>query len=314
MTRLKWRIIGILFIILALILNDSIQNSEIEFQYLWAKLHLWNQNSGNFDLVSNAKIQFKKPFLFEFTTNSDGLRYTPRYPSKEDWKSWIVGDSFVLGYGVNDSETISNQLEFPNLNLSLDAMGSQIAYEKITFAMSKFPQPETIIWFYNSSDLIDDQIYKNGYKDQRNKTKFLRELMISNRFTYSLFYLYKLYSNSKLPNQYDSEEIIIPELDHPTFEGIQKMKILCDQNKIQFVIVFLPEVIPKDKENLYWAKILSNTKKLNIQHLDYHNLYDPEKYHLPNDMHPNSEAYKMISNAISNDFFTKIGNTQKVAK
>jgi hypothetical protein len=314
MTRLKWSIVGFFVVISSILFHDCFLKSEMEFHYQWAKLHRWNPNSGNFDLVSNAKIKFLQPFSFSFSTNSYGFRVTPKYPVEEEWKTWLVGDSFVLGYGVNDEETISNQLDFPNLNLSLDAMGSQIAYEKIESTIGKIPHPKTIIWFYNSSDLIDDTIYKNGYKEERNRTDFLRNILISNRYFYGLFFLYKKYSQSKLPNQYDANEIIIPDENHPTFEGMNKIKNLCKEYNIKFFVVFLPEVIPKESEEKYWFSILSHLKTLGIDFLDYHKLYNPEIFHLPENMHPNSKAYEKIAKQLNHDLGIKIGNKQKAVR
>lgn len=125
------------------------------------------------------------------TTNSSGMRGRGEYPLarvRGRARILVLGDSFPFGYGVEDDEVVSAQLEairnesFSSqpvevLNLAVSGFGQ--AEELVTYEnFAKGYQPDVVIWFYFSNDIGNNMVSNlyavgSGGKVFRTNERFL---------------------------------------------------------------------------------------------------------------------------------------------
>jgi hypothetical protein len=115
-------------------------------------------------------------------TDHLGFRYNPAHTAQADEKvdeTWIaVGDSFVYGHGVSDTENWVSLLEkgvsarrkkkIQIHNAGVPATGTDQQFIRLKRVIKEY-KPSTVIWVLNFNDAFDDKhtcLYKEVLKNQ----------------------------------------------------------------------------------------------------------------------------------------------------
>jgi hypothetical protein len=122
------------------------------------------------DLEPNVNVivkHFQRIFTMEFSTNEFGFRASEKTDNSKD-QILCIGDSVVMGFGVNDKDTFCKKLDnfqdregkkYQALNLGVDAYGPSAIHLKLKKNIPKL-NPKLLIYFPSKGDEIDEEKFQ----------------------------------------------------------------------------------------------------------------------------------------------------------
>jgi hypothetical protein len=215
----------------------------------------------------------------------------------------LLGDSFVYGYGLNDTETIAYKLEnelnknvnghfFEVLNLGVGGYNTEMEMKRFFEKGEKY-NPDYIILFYFRNDYEDYNAHMNFWtilRDKYNVTGISAGKIIESQLLPSYYrYLFKSFSKNQIFNE-------------KVFFHYKKLISYCKENNIDLLFVAYPA-----------DKIDQNILKKFFEQEDVNSFFLTEigyKYIYPwtigkIDYHPSSYANERVVKEIVNKFFNK---------
>ncbi|MFA6223177.1 MAG: SGNH/GDSL hydrolase family protein [Desulfomonilaceae bacterium] len=318
-------VLGILVVVLAVI-------GELTLRHY---IPSWD-HSGLVELTSTPIVYEMKPNLqivregVEIKTNSDGFRDTnfSGEPKPGEFLIAVLGDSFVFGQGVPQSETMSVILQnllnqsgktqrFRVWNLGVSGYNTeQEAYLLKSFVLPR--KPNWVVVGYNINDCEPIGVDPNSVEKEQHSHEplidrlqnyFLDDLLITQFVKQRAGNLIRLFD----PTWYASNYVQDTLNQYISSNGgwakisslLKQMKLECDSEKIGFTLAILPAMLNFDNYPYKPANdlILSFCKKNSIDCVDIlssfkgHNLM---KYWVSAlDAHPNQSAQRIFANALA---------------
>lgn len=247
-----------------------------------------NDDEIHHKLISNSKGRHvKSEFFTTYEINSLGMRDKPYY-NFSGYNILMLGDSFTEGFGVEDSDTISTNLEklFEQDKIKVEVWNAGVRhYSPLIHSIYVeknigILNPDMIILNLDISDLQDDFVFESCGKKVSGKFTFeqcdnpdlIRKI---HRFLRKNVYLYKLidaeYITPYIGNQLSTltkDKLGKIEFDpifttrfnltdietqphyNRTFSYVKKIKEVADEKNIPFILVTYPygHQVKKD----YW--------------------------------------------------------------
>jgi len=232
---------------------------------------------------------------------------------ENEYRIHIIGSSITLGWGVKKEKTFSDILEKKlNLNKYIKEKYSNITVVNAGIGNTntqhhyylfndqyKFTKPDTLVlqYFINDTEIIKKK--KNNFILKKSYfAAFLYQQILSFSFFGSLDNYYeKLYSES-------SEGWLL------TKKSVQELKKLCSINKINFIIMIIPDLhnLSYDNKliNLY-SKIDKEFTAMGIPVINtYKSLSNnfkknpTDSWVSKSDAHPNAKTHEIIGNNLYN--------------
>lgn len=259
----------------------------------------------------------------KYTTNSLGYRgpLRPYEKYSDKYRILVFGDSFMWGFGVEDSETLpyrlegylNNLLEDNNtevINLGIPGFNIGRAFQWFLVNIKKF-DTDMIIFIYHIGDILENDIINLDSPQSNKETPFLIKIntfFMSN--SYFIRYLEPRFL--ELYYKFKNKKVGISDWEHSEIEknGIfwqaakkrfLMMKDLCQKNGIKFIIILYPNMqnfennpaVPVHK------KIVDFCRENNIICLDllpgFRGLKASEFWATKLDFHPNAKAHDIAA-------------------
>ncbi len=165
-------------------------STDVKNRILSKRLHCLGPEGTWVTLCKNQKIELLLPRIHRVSTDGNGERITQSYslsgaglPAHEPYDEvWMLGDSIVMGYGLNDEESLPYQIHKKSglrvRNLAVDGLGSGSILLRWKRAMDKlypahnrtgdidlnnskrYGKRIIAYWIFHPSDFVDDPIYR----------------------------------------------------------------------------------------------------------------------------------------------------------
>lgn len=273
----------------------------------------------------NASVNISNSeFSYDFNYNSLGLRNEEISLAKKQGEHRVIalGDSFTEGFGAPKDSTwpalFEHTLRTEN-NLNINCINAGVANSDPIYSLKLLEdklidyKPDLVILAINGSD-IRDVFLRGGPERYDSKgnlhfktgpwweffygTSFIVRYIIHDILNYNE-YLVK--SDSFLKSYAESQQLLN--------ESILKMNSFCEENNIDFRVVFTPfftdifnGYLDLDKTYHYLVSKNMLSKIIYLppcyyQNFQYHGS-NPMDYYWPIDFHHNSEGYLMMAHCI----------------
>ena len=294
--------IGIIEIVVRNIIDDGM-NYDLEMMKYAKNLKIIsNDKKIGIEHKKNKKIKLMGA---EIVLNSNGLRNIEEIDLNKK-KIMMLGDSMTFGWGAQTtfSDVLGGKLKknYQVLNSGIGNTNTIMQINNFFKNYSRFDYDYIILnFFINDFEHVEIKkinfIQQHLYSYTYIKSKLIN-LLIKTGFSpdWKKFYL---------------ETFIDKEFINASFKEIQKLKIFCEKNDINFFIHIIPELY--DLKNYAFVKQTEKLKsfaiKNNINFLDSIKSlkrYNEEDLWVSNsDTHANNKAHEIIGNFLFEEIFTK---------
>ncbi|MBP01247.1 MAG: hypothetical protein CMM25_00345 [Rhodospirillaceae bacterium] len=242
-------------------------------------------------------------------TNSDGLRENGRaVANSESVRVLMLGDSITFGWGVDERNTVSAQLE-EHFEKSL---GPKV--KVLNSGVGNYNTAMEVAWFTKYGlAMLPDIVVLNIFINDAEPTPIYSKINWWDRYLYSRVIFFgaldtvsrRLLGGSDWRSYYDS----LYEEDSAGWlkmkNSIAKLADLCDEKGIKLIFVNYPELrqlnpYPFRHINTKLSALASQNKVPYIDLLNSVDMYNPETLwvSIP-DPHPNSLATSVFANALN---------------
>ncbi len=246
-----------------------------------------------------------------------GLRYGAK--SKNEYRIAIAGDSITFGVGIKETKDTycevlndilnnkQNKLKVRVLNYGVSGYSVKNMLDTLQFRILNM-DPDLIIMAFIPDDFDlkrTGHIDKFGYKINERlsgfmpKNSIIKLLLRRSHLAYLIRNIrYKLINRDRKRGEYNN-------ISGESFRYILKFTDIAEKNKIQYLILLLPD------ENLMFSKILADQfNKRNINYLDLSSIYydyssdiyKSSKY----DSHPSAAVHRRIAEEIAKYILTSL--------
>jgi len=267
--------------------------------------------------TANSKLPFvhlpnKSAFLYgaRVTTDSNGFRIndTMLDTTLFDDQILFLGDSFTLGWGVNNDSTFSQLIQqwFNNSNIMVKSINAGCGNYNTVMTVELFKEihnkinPKVVVLSY----------YVNDIEDTPKRLSYFKYYLMTNFYTYGFLFdkyvkIKSKYDKDFIKNHYSDQYSDILKANKNK-NAIIELSRLCKKNGIKLLIVNIPDLrilvdYPYVFINNYIKEIAQD---LDLELLDLYGIiksYEPETLWVSKeDPHANSWANYLFATAIYN--------------
>lgn len=241
---------------------------------------------------------------------------------KDNAEIVVLGDSFIYGHGVEQSQTVGYFLEkITNLSVMNLARQGDCAFQQIYLLDQvglKF-KPKYVVYFFSNGDIRDLTVYLSE-KDMKEFIETpIQNITFKERKDQkrNAFYEYLYYLSEKRPYIFKVYKLAIFTIKEKLFKGeneakqigledvrslewkytkkaIQQMKYVSDLNKTEFIIV------PISSGNRQQFEILKNiASEYNISFINTQSMNFVDSFYLSNDGHFSEKGARAMAELIA---------------
>ena len=258
-----------------------------------------NISDNNLDYVINANIEFSNTYKI----NSLGVRddeFSLNFP-----EIIVLGDSHLMGWGVDQNRTFSSlleqQIKKKVLNTGIASYGS--AREYLMFSKVKNDSCKTVIWQYCANDMLENQSFLENGNQLKVSSEEGYEFVCKRNFIQASYYPFK-FSFEIFAHQFRRIKGRNKFKNQPKFEISEQVnnffsivKLLQEDFAGEIIIFNLESNKTTDKYFLAFKNYLKNNHLEKIKLINFSKILNEDDYFIIDD-HINVSGHQKVSDAI----------------